>query len=117
MVCALDGAHEGLGALVDQELEVDIVDGGQGQVEQVSGEGRYRGEVAVEEDGVQNGCCCEGSARKVLEGNRHQRGRDAPLTTSLTHERSAKMSRWYSGRRRVSMVAWALFGRFVVGGW
>ena len=52
---AVDGADEGQGALVDQGLEIDVVDGGQGQVEQVAREGRYGGEVAVEEDGVQCG--------------------------------------------------------------
>lgn len=55
-MCALNGAHERNGPLVDQGLEVDIVNGRQGQVQQVSGEGRYGGKVAVEEDGVQDGC-------------------------------------------------------------
>ena len=30
LVGALDGAHQGNGSLVDQGLEVDVVDGGQG---------------------------------------------------------------------------------------
>jgi hypothetical protein len=53
---ALDGADEGGGALVDQRLEVDIVDGGEREVEQVARERRDGGEVAVEEDGVEDGC-------------------------------------------------------------
>jgi hypothetical protein len=52
LVRAVDCAHQGYGPLLDQRLEVDIVDGGEGQVEQVAREGRYRREVPVEEDGV-----------------------------------------------------------------
>jgi hypothetical protein len=49
LVCAVYCADECDGALLDERLEVDIVDGGEGEVEQVAREGRYRGEVAVEE--------------------------------------------------------------------
>jgi hypothetical protein len=55
LVSALDGAHQGNGPLVDQGLEVDVVDGRQGEVEQIPGEGGDGGEVSVEEDGVQDG--------------------------------------------------------------
>jgi hypothetical protein len=55
-VCAIDGAHQGYGPLLDQRFEVDIVNGGEGEIEQVAGQGRYGGEVSVEEDGVQNRC-------------------------------------------------------------
>jgi hypothetical protein len=65
-VGAIDGADEGQGALVDQGLEIDVVDGGQGEVEQVAGEGGYRGEVAVEEDGVQ--CGCQGRQLPLYRG-------------------------------------------------
>jgi len=109
LVGALYGAHERNGPLVDEGLEVDIVDGGQGQVEQVARERGYGGEVAVEEDGVQD-CCGEG--RRVSghmladsDGGRESGGAALPFTTSLTQARSAKMSRWYSGRRRWSMMA------------
>jgi hypothetical protein len=48
-VCAVYGADERDGALLDERLEVDVVNGGEGEVEQVAREGGYRGEVAVEE--------------------------------------------------------------------
>jgi hypothetical protein len=47
-----------------------------------------------------------GQPRWQPEKRRAGRGqRDSPFTTSLTQARSAKMSRWYSGRRRGSMAA------------
>jgi hypothetical protein len=55
LVCALNGADERNGALVDQRLEVDVVDGGQREVEQVPRQRGYGGKVSVEEDGVQDG--------------------------------------------------------------
>jgi hypothetical protein len=63
LVCAVDCAHQCHGPLLDERLEVDIVNGGEGQVEQVAGEGRYRGEVAVEEDCVQD--CCQLGQRRL----------------------------------------------------
>lgn len=58
LVGAFDGADQRNGPLVNQGFEVDVVDGGECEVEQVAGEGRYRGEVAVEEDCVED--CCVG---------------------------------------------------------
>jgi hypothetical protein len=52
LVCAVDCAYQCYGSLLNKRLEVDIVDGGEGQVEQVASEGRYGGEVSVEEDCV-----------------------------------------------------------------
>lgn len=55
VVCSFYGAHKGYGALVNQSLEVDIVNSGEGKVEEVAGEWQNGGEVSVEEDGVENG--------------------------------------------------------------
>lgn len=52
LVCAFYSADQRNGLLLDERLEVDIVNGGEGEVEQVAGQRRYGGEVAVEEDGV-----------------------------------------------------------------
>jgi hypothetical protein len=49
LVRAFYGPDQRHGPLLDERLEVDIVNGGEGQVEQVAREGQYRGEVAVEE--------------------------------------------------------------------
>ena len=68
LVRGLHGAHQLDRLLVDERLEVDIVDGRKGEVEQIAREGRYGGEVAVEEDGVEN--CCEGSAGSRGDANR-----------------------------------------------
>lgn len=56
MVGAVYGAHERKRLLLDKRLKVDIVDGGQRQVEQVACQGRYRGKVPVKENRVQD-CC------------------------------------------------------------
>lgn len=125
---AVDRSYQRYRALVNQRFKIHVIDGGQGEVEQVTGEGRYRGEVAVEEDGVQD--CCGGRqlwfpqgtlVRCRTEGKWGYSARvasrtqaweanagtevDLPFTTSFTHARSAKMSRLYSGRRRCSMLA------------
>lgn len=55
LVCAVYGADQRNGPLLDERLEIDIVNGGKGEIEQVAGQRRYGGEVAVEEDGVQYG--------------------------------------------------------------
>jgi hypothetical protein len=47
-------AHERAHAGVDQGLEVDVVDGGEGDVEDVDGGGADGGEEAVEEDEVED---------------------------------------------------------------
>jgi hypothetical protein len=52
LVCAVYCAYQRYSSLLDKRLEVDIVNGGQGQVEQIAREGRYGGEVSVEEDCV-----------------------------------------------------------------
>jgi hypothetical protein len=52
LMCAFNRAHECNRSLVDEGLEVYIVDCGKCEVEKVSGERGYGGEVAVEEDGV-----------------------------------------------------------------
>lgn len=53
---AVYGADQGERLLLNERLEVDVVDGRQGEVEQVAGQRRDGGEVAVEEDGVQDRC-------------------------------------------------------------
>lgn len=53
---AVYGAHQGKRLLLDERLEVDIVDGGKGEVEEVACQGRDGGEVPVKEDCVQDGC-------------------------------------------------------------
>jgi hypothetical protein len=47
------GPDQRYGSLLDERLEVDIVNGGEGQIEQVASERRYRGEVSVEEYGME----------------------------------------------------------------
>jgi hypothetical protein len=59
---AFYGSDQRYGPLLNQRLEVDIVNGGERQVEQVAGQRGYRGEVPVEEYGVQY-CCSEISPR------------------------------------------------------
>lgn len=54
LVGAVYGPAQRMGLLLDEGFEVDIVNGRQGEVEQVAGEGRDGGEVAVEEDGVED---------------------------------------------------------------
>lgn len=54
LVAAVYGSDQGQGALVDERLQVYVVDGGEGEVEQVAGEGGDGGEVAVEEYRVQD---------------------------------------------------------------
>jgi hypothetical protein len=56
LVSAIDGTYQGYSALLDQRLKVDVVNGGEGEVEQVAGQRRYRGEVSVEEYDVQDRC-------------------------------------------------------------
>jgi hypothetical protein len=56
LVRAVYSPNQRDGPLLNQRLEVDVVNGGKGEIEQVAGEGRYRGEVPVEEYGVQDGC-------------------------------------------------------------
>jgi hypothetical protein len=41
LVCAVDCAYQCYGPLLDQRLEVDVVNGGEGQVEEIAREGRY----------------------------------------------------------------------------
>ena len=55
-MCAVNGTLQSIRLLLDERLEVDIVNGGEGEVEQVAGEGRDGGEVAMEEDSMQNRC-------------------------------------------------------------
>lgn len=52
----IDLADERDGALVNQRLEFHLVHDGKCHVEQIAGFGTDGGEVAVEEDGVQNAC-------------------------------------------------------------
>jgi hypothetical protein len=52
LVCAVYRPDQCYGSLLDECLEVDIVDGGQGEVEQISRQRGYGGEVAMEEDCV-----------------------------------------------------------------
>lgn len=47
-----EGTHTG----VDEGFEVYVVDGGEGEVEDVEGDWADGGEVSVEEDGVENTC-------------------------------------------------------------
>lgn len=47
-------ADEGIHARVDEGFEIYVVDGGEGEVEDVEGDGADRGEVSVEEDGVED---------------------------------------------------------------
>jgi hypothetical protein len=47
-------ADEGADARVDQGVEVGVVDGGEGEVEDVEGGRPDGGEVAVEEDEVED---------------------------------------------------------------
>lgn len=139
LVCAVYRSHQGHRSLVDQRFQVHIIDGREGEVEQVAGERRDGGEVAMEEDGVQD-CCkrrqlwpsdmyvfgpcrtegkrsgdhAEASANKQRIWRRAARHANSPFTTSFTHARSAKISRLYSGRRRCSMLAsaeWLLVPR------
>ena len=56
LMCTVYRSHQCYGSLVDQRLQIHIVDRGEGEVEEVAGEGRYGGEVAVEEYGVQYRC-------------------------------------------------------------
>ena len=99
MVRSLDSVNQLFCALVDQRLQVDIVDGWKGEVEEVVRQGDYGDEVAVEEDYVQYGC---ETVRVVFRSKstllRPAAGSDnAPLTTSLTEAGSANTSRVYSG--------------------
>lgn len=48
-------ADEGVGALLDHGLELDILDVGKGEVEDLTGLGDDSREEAVEEDGMENG--------------------------------------------------------------
>jgi hypothetical protein len=52
----LYSAHQRRRALVNERFEVDVVDGGQGLVEEVAGDWHDGDEVSMEEDGVENGC-------------------------------------------------------------
>jgi len=128
LVGAVYGAHQGKRLLLDERLQVDIVDGGKGQVEKVACQGRDGGEVAMEEDGVQDGCGKGQPCFRAMcmwrswvagwegwaDGWKEQLGAagrtrsDSPFTTSLTQAASAKISRLYSGRRLGSILAWAL---------
>lgn len=54
--CLVYEACERGGALVYEGFEVDIVNGGEGLVEKFAGEGYDGDEVAVEKDGVEDGC-------------------------------------------------------------
>lgn len=61
---AVYGAYEGYCPLLNERLEVYIVDGGEGEVEQVTCERRYGGEVSVEEYGMEY-CCAKVSYTHV----------------------------------------------------
>ena len=111
---ALNGSHQGNGPLVNQRLQVDIVDSRQCEVEQIAREGRYRGEVAVEEDGVQD--CCGRSAAgsdagftgRVCAGRRRRRhtgGGQTVQTYPLRHP-----SRRPSRRKPRECTQEAVFG-------
>lgn len=54
LVGAVYGAHKRKRLLLNKGFKVDIIDGGQRQVEQVACQGRYRGKVPVKEDGMQD---------------------------------------------------------------
>lgn len=47
-------SNEGAYAGLDQRLEVRVVDGGEGEVENVECDGANGGEIAVEEDEVED---------------------------------------------------------------
>jgi len=49
LVCAVYCADQRYRPLLNERLEVDIVNGGEGEVEEVAGQRRYGGEVTVEE--------------------------------------------------------------------
>jgi hypothetical protein len=49
-------AYDGVGALLDKGFDVVLGDVGEGHVEDVVGRGVERGEVSVEEDGVEDAC-------------------------------------------------------------
>jgi hypothetical protein len=122
LVCAIYSPYESQRSLLNERLQVYIVDGGKGEVEQVACEGRYGSEVSVEEYGMQY-CCSKaqlwsrgdfgrgevrsGGGQVELKDKCRQQKTDVPFTTSFTHARSAKMSILYSGRRRGSMVTCA----------
>jgi hypothetical protein len=85
LVRAVYSPHQGNGPLLNQRLEIDVVNGGKGEIEQVAGEGRYRGEVAVEEYGVQNRCskCLAGVPRVgPAEGRWNLRNQEKPPGTA-----------------------------------
>lgn len=52
LMCTVYRSHQRYRPLVDQRFQVYIIDGRQGEVEQVASKRRYGGEVAVEEDSV-----------------------------------------------------------------
>lgn len=52
LVCAVYCADQCYRSLVNQSFQVDVVDSGQSEIEKVAGDRRYRGKVAMEEDGV-----------------------------------------------------------------
>jgi hypothetical protein len=55
-VCSVYRPHQRYCPLVNQRLQVNVVDGRQGEIEEVACEGRYGRKVAVEEDGMQDSC-------------------------------------------------------------
>lgn len=95
-------ADEGTHARVDEGFEVYVVDSGEGEVEDVEGDGADGGEVSVEEDGVEDTwlwresmlvfrlCSCTGKGPVGIIS-------DSPFNTSRTLVVSAKISRKYSG--------------------
>ena len=48
-------SHQGRRALVDERLQVDIIDGGEGDVKEIAGEWTNGGEVPVKKDGMEEG--------------------------------------------------------------
>lgn len=67
LVRAIYGAAESMRLLLNERFQVYIVDGGEGEVEQVAGEGGDGGEVSVKEDGVQYGLDDFLYARRIRE--------------------------------------------------
>ena len=54
LVCAVYSSYQRYRSLVDQRFKIYVIDSREGKVEQVTGEGRNRCEIAVEEDSMQN---------------------------------------------------------------
>lgn len=73
LVGAVYGAHKRKRLLLNKGFKVDIIDGGQRQVEQVACQGRYRGKVPVKEDGMQDCCRAVRTCSRGRAGHRTRR--------------------------------------------